>query len=234
MKKLLVTILLVLFALTGLNANSIIGNVKFVDGRVKVKSEGSLKKSKLFIDSEIKKGDLVTTSKNSKAIIKLIDETVLILDESSTLHLISLNDTAQESGKVYYKVTSRDAKNSLRVKTPFAIIGIKGTTFIIEAGKKDSIKLKEGLVSIESIKDDFELYRKEVQKQFDDFISSEQAAFEEYKQAQRPGFAEITNKFDLQAGKSVSFDNNKAKENSWTRDDDDEFEKFERLMNSFN
>ncbi len=230
-KKLFIAIFLTFF-ITEASASSIIGSVELISGSVKVKSEGSLKKSKLFVGSKINRGDLITTSKGAKALLKLIDETVIVLDGSSTLHFISSSNTEQTEGKVYYKVTSKDAKNSLKVKTPFAIIGIKGTTFIVEAGKKASIKLKEGLIAVHSIKDKFELYKKEVQKQFDDFLSREQAAFKEYKQAQQPGFVEITSEFDIQAGESISFDGNKAKESSWTKEDDDEFERFERLMTS--
>jgi len=223
-------VLLVFLAVIQVNASSVIGSVELVSGSAKVKSEDSLKKKKLFVGLEISRGDLVTTSRDAKVLIKLLDGTSVIMDKNSIVHFISLNLTEQKDGKVYYKVRSRDAKNSLKIKTSFAIIGIKGTTFIVEAGRKASVKLKEGLIDVESVKGKFELYRKKVQKQFEDFMRREQSAFEEYKQSQRPGFVEITDKFELQAGQGFSFDDNKVKEYSWTKEDEYEFDKFEKLM----
>jgi len=231
-RKFLVSVFIAIFSCVSVSASSVIGSVELVEGNVKVKSEGSFKKSKLFVGLEIKKGDLITTGRKATAVIKLIDGSVLALDASSTLHFASSNLAEQKEGKVYYKITSRDAKNSLKVKTPFAIIGIKGTTFIVDASKEASVKLKEGVIGIQSIKEEFELYRKEVQKQFDDFMTQQQAGFEEYKQAQKLGFAEITKEFDLQAGRTISFDDRKAVENSWTKEDDAEFKRFEKLMES--
>jgi hypothetical protein len=209
MRIFLVSILTAFF--TFVNATTSIGNVEKVVGSVKVKSEKSFKKSKVKIGLEVKQGDLITTSKKASVVIKLVDGSNIILDSSSTVNFKSIKSLEQTSGKVYYKITSRDAKNSLKVHTPFSIIGIKGTEFIVNAPqdstdktKKASVSLKEGLVGIESINQEFELYREEVKKQFNDFLSQQQAAFNEYKQAQKPGFVEKTKEFDLKAGKSVS------------------------------
>lgn len=234
MRGFLLTIFVAIFSVISLNASTSlsVGNVELIEGSVKVKSEGSFKKSKLTKGVEIKKGDLITTSKKARAVLKLLDGSTLILDASSTLHFTSLNGVEQQEGKIYYKITSRDAKNSLKVKTPFAIIGIKGTTFIVDSGEGASVKLKEGLIGIESIKEEFELYRKAVEKQFEDFMAEQQASFEEYKQVQKPGFVEITKAFDLQAGSTISFDGKKATESSWTKEDDAEFERFEKYMES--
>lgn len=219
---------------TVLNASSGIGSVEKVVGSVKVKHSKSFKKSKVKAGLEVKKGDLLTTSKKASLVIKLIDGSNIVLGANSSVNFKSSKDINQEEGKVYYKITSRDAKNSLKVKTPFSIIGVKGTQFIVNAPKdtmkKPSVALKEGLVGIESINAEFELYREQVKKQFDDFMAQQQAAFNEYKQAQQPGFVEKTKQFDLKAGKTVSFDGTKATESSWTKEDDEEFKKFEELI----
>ena len=232
MRSFLVYFFIVLFSIANANTNLVVGSVQLLKGSVKIKSENSFKKSKLSVGSELKSGDLITTSKKSTVVIKLVDNSTLVLEASSTLHFISSNLVEQKEGKIYYKITSRDAKNALKVKTPFAIIGIKGTTFIIKTAKNSSVLLKEGVIGIKSIKEEFELYRKEVQKQFDDFMTQQEKAFQEYKEAQRPGFAEITSEFELQSGKTISFEGKKVKEKSWSEADDAEFEMFEKLMDS--
>ena len=214
-------------------ANDFIGNIEALKGRVKVKSENSIRKSKLKIDSKIQTGDLITTSRGSYTKIKLVDGSLVLLDESSSIIFDSVYSAKQDSGRVYYKITSRNAKNSIKIKTPFAIIGVKGTTFIINSKKDNfSVALKEGLIGVASIKEEFELYRKKVKKQFEDFMAQQQAAYEEYKKVQQPGFVEKTKEFDLHEKKTISFDGNKANEKDWTQKDDEEFEYFQELMSS--
>ena len=230
MKKFLISLFIVLLSITVASASSVLGRVELTKGNVKVKSEGSLRKSKISNGLEVKKGDLLTTSRNSYAVIKLVDGSTLVLDASSTLHFASENMAEQTNGKVFYKITSRDANNSLKVKTPFAIIGIKGTTFIVDSGEKASVKLKEGVVGIQSIKEDFELYRKAVQEEYNKYISKQESEFEKYKQAQEKGAALITKEFDLQAGNTISFDGQKVDEKAWAEEDDAEFEYFKKIM----
>jgi len=230
MRVFLVLIFSVIFSIA--SASNIVGSVEKLKGNVKVKSEGSIKKSKVKAGLEIKAGDLIITSKSASAKIKLKDGSAVVLDESSSILFNSTYNAEQNGGKIYYKISSRDAKNSLKIKTPFAIIGIKGTTFIINATKDASVSLKEGLIGVASIKEEFELYRKEVQKQFEDFMAQRQAAYDEYKQVQKPGFVEKTKEFDLKEKRTVSFDGNKASEREWTKEDDEEFKYFEELMSS--
>jgi hypothetical protein len=231
-KKFLISLFIALLTVQVASAGTVLGSVEQVNGNVKVKSEDSFMKSKVTEGLEVKKGDLITTSKNANTVIKLLDGSTLVLDSNSTLHFTSKNMAEQEMGKVYYKITSRDAKNALKVKTPFAIIGIKGTIFIVDSGEKASVKLKEGVVGIQSIKEEFELYRKVVQAEFNKYVSEQKSEFEKYKSQQQNEAALITKEFDLQAGNTVSFDGQKVDEKAWTQEDDAEFEYFEKLMES--
>lgn len=229
MKIISTTIIMAAFTL--LQASVIVGTVHEVQGVAKISSEGSIKKNNLKIGQELKEKDLISTSRNASAVIKLSDNSTIILDESATIHFPTPNDVEQEEGRIYYKIASRDANSALAVTTPFAIIGIKGTTFIINADKDGAgVKLQEGLIGVESIKQEFELYRKKVQQEFDNFMKKQQSAFDEYKNAQQPGFAQITKQFDLKAGNTISFDGNKVKESSWTDEDEEEFKRFEAMI----
>lgn len=230
MRLFFISVLMAVF--TVVSASSVIGLVQQISGSVKVKGEGSLKKSSVQNGLEIKRGDLITTAKNATAVLKLVDGSLLALDTSSSLYFPSDSAVEQKTGKIYYKITSRDAKNSLKITTPFAIIGIKGTAFIVNATEDASVKLKEGVIGIKSIKEEFELYRKEVQKQFDDFVSKQQNDFEKFKQEQNRGIAEVTKEFDLEALNSVSFSGKIVSEKSFGEDDNAEFTYFEKLISS--
>ena len=230
MKQFFISVLMVIF--TTLSASSVVGVVVKVEGVVKVKGEGSIKSGNVAVGTEIKKGDLLTSTKSSSAVFKLVDNSILVLDANSAIMFSEGSNIDQKIGKVYYKITSRDAANSIKVKTPFAIIGIKGTTFVVDATENASVALKEGLIGITSIKEEFELYRKGVQKQFDDFVNQKEADFKKFKDEQTKGVAEITKEFDLQAGNSISFSKNVVNEKAMSAENSEEFDRFERIINS--
>ena len=229
MKVFLLSIFIAFF--TFANASAGVGSVLQLKGNVKVKSEGSLKKSKIKSGFEIKAGDLISTSRKSSAVIKLSDGSNVVLDASSSVHFGSGTSVDQKSGKIYYKITSRDARNSLKVKTPFAIIGIKGTTFVVNATENASVTLKEGLIGVASIKEEFNLYRKKMEEEFNKFKSDMNADFEKFKSAQSGYLPPVkTKSFDLKEGNRISFSGQKVHEDAWNKDDDAEFSHFEALM----
>jgi len=228
---------------TYLQAVETLGTVLSFKGSVKVKAQSSIKKQRILKGLSIQPGDLFVSAKNSSVILKLLDGSLVVLDELSSIHFSSLYDAQQLKGQVLYKITSRDAKNSLKIKTPFAVIGIKGTTFIISATKKDaSVKLQEGLIGIASLNADFELYRKKVQKEFDDYKARQDAAmqvqlneFERYKNRQKKySTMQKTKEFDLEAGNTISFNAQVAKERSFSKDDNAAFDYFTKLINEMN
>ncbi|MEA2100269.1 MAG: FecR domain-containing protein [Campylobacterota bacterium] len=223
----------VILFFSSLVSASVVGSVESVSGIVKVKSEGSFKKSKVLVGLELNEGDLVTTSKKGSLVIKLSDGSTVVVDVSSSIHFKNGNMVEQEGGKIFYKITSRSSKNSLKIKTPFAIIGIKGTTLIVNSTDDTSVILKEGLIGVESIKEEFELYRKKVQEEFKNYVSQQQSEFEKFKNAQnRYAIAESVKEFDLQAGNRISFSENRVNEDAWSKDDDAEFEHFMQLIDS--
>ena len=230
MKSVFITLILSFFTL--INANTIIGNVTSVTGSVKVKSEGSIKKTKIKVGQALKEGDLVTTSRKGKTVIKLTDGSSIVLDVSSSVHFAANNAINQKTGKVFYNITSRDAKNSLKVKTPFAIIGIKGTTFVVNTNEgKQSVALKEGKIGVASITEQFNLYRKEVLAQYNNYVNEQMAGFDKFRGIEKPK-PEVTNEFDLEAGNVISFSGNDVKESAWNDSDDSEFGDFESMVGS--
>jgi len=229
MKTMILTLIFVLA--TSLNA-SVVGSVAKIVGSVKVKSDGSIKKSKVELNQKIKEGDLITTAKKARVVINLIDGSDVVLDESSSIHFKKNNSIEQNGGKVFYKIASRDAKNSIKVKTPFAIIGIKGTTFTVNSNEgSESVALKEGKIGVTSIEEAFNLYRKEVLAKYNEYVMEQMKGFEKFKGSDKPE-PEITKEFDLEAGNVISFSGKTVKESAWNDSDDAEFDVFEKMIDS--
>ncbi len=208
---------------------STLGIVQKVEGIVKVKQKDSIKKKKVTVGYEIQEGDIISTFRKARAVIVLKDNSKIALDERSTISFVNDKGVEQNEGKIYYKITSRDMKNKLQIKTNFAIIGIKGTTFIVGADQNSSyVALKEGLVGIASIKEEFRLYKQKVMDEYEKFLRQQQMEFEKFKNAQVLEYVGNAKEFDLKEGNVVSFDSDKAMEAPL--DSDKEFESFEKWL----
>jgi len=202
------------------------------------KTEGSvfyLKKNS-FMKKAAKKemnlfsGDLIITAENSHAVINLCDGSSVIVDENSNFKIINKSNFEQEGGKAYYTIAKKEQKG-IEVKTPFAVIGVKGTEFIVNSNKENQgIALKKGLLNIESLNDQFELRRKNELSAFESFMEKTKSAFTDYKVKQDKEFVEFVDNFELKPDKMVSFSNNIVNEDELSKDLDKEFEKFRSLL----
>jgi len=226
MKFISTTLIVSLFSIVLANT---LGVVQKVEGIVKVKPKDSIKKKKIKNGYEIQRGDIISTFRNSNSVLKLKDNSIVVLGKKSAISFLTQNNIEQNKGKIYYKITSSDVSNKLKIKTKFAIIGIKGTTFIINSDTNGSyVALKEGLIGIESMKEQFILYKKQVMQQYKNYVNKQMTEFKKYKQDQISDVVEMTKEFDLHAGKVVSFEGNKATMDKL--DSQKEFEEFEKLL----
>ena len=206
-----------------------IGTVQKVEGIVKVKHKGSIKKSKVDVGYAIQEGDILSTFGKGQALLKLIDGSSVVLGKKSVISFDAPLKWSQKEGKVYYKITKKGTKKALKIKTDFAIIGIKGTTFIVSAeDSKGYVALKEGLIGIASIKEAFRLYKKKVLSEYENYVKTQQREFEKFKQAGEEYVVTTTKEFDLHAGNVVSFSEDKAVERPLQKRE--EFAEFERLL----
>ena len=204
---------ILLFLSAGIALASSLGIVQKVDGIVKVKHKDSIRKSKVKSGYEIQSGDILSTFRHSHAVLKLADRSSVVLDERSVIAFETPLGWKQQGGKIYYKITSKDVRNKLKIKTPFAIIGIKGTTFIVAANEKKSyVALDEGLIGIASIKEEFRLYKKRVMAEYENYVKKQRREFEKFKKEQDGYIVTTTKEFDLHAGNVVSFSGKKAVE----------------------
>jgi len=222
---------MVLFFLFGtLLSATTLGIVQKVDGIVKVKHKDSIKKSKVKQGYEIQQGDIISTYRAAKAVLSLNDNSKIALDAKASIAFLDGDNVEQSGGKIFYKITARDPHHKLKIKTNFAIIGIKGTTFIVGGDQNSSfVALKEGLIGVQSIKEQFNLYKKKVLGEYEAYVKKQQQEFEKYKEGANDYVLEVTKEFDLHAGNVVSFGEDKAVENPLEKED--EFSTFEQLIN---
>ena len=216
-----------------LYCDQVIGYVDSYKGSVKLKKKNSIRKYKVKEQMKLHSGDMVVTSKKSVAILKLIDGSTITLDEKSTLIFNTQNSIDHKSGKILYQIAKHSQKNALKIKTSFAIIGIKGTTFIInnnDKEKKHYISLKEGLIGIKSLKEEFNLYKRKINKEFEAFKAQEKKEFASFKKGDGYEYIGKVKEFDLKKRKKASFDSHRVQEDQWDNKDSAEFDYFSQIL----
>ncbi|MDQ1363258.1 MAG: hypothetical protein QG652_1119, partial [Pseudomonadota bacterium] len=172
-----------------------------------------------------------------KAVVQFDDGALSVMDEKSSLRVEQSGWLSQLGGKVYYtfrKVlgTKEEPK---QVKTGFATIGIRGTTFIVvDTAEGKSVALQTGLLNIESPGEDYAVVTKQGTEDFESFkqkMQEQQQAtkreFEEYKEKTAKEFIEYKKSFDLQANRVVSFNGNRVNEAALDESFSNQFGNFE-------
>ena len=177
-----------------------------IEGKAKVLSKKSIKKHKAELGEALFEGDTLITYVDTRVLVELDDCSSVILNESSELSFTDVKNLKQASGEVYYKIKTRKSSQGLKVETPFSIMGIKGTEFIVDARGKGEIALNEGLVGIESLYANFELHKAKVMAEYKRFKDEQNTAFEAYKTELAGETISYVKEFDLEAGKSLHFD----------------------------
>ena len=131
-----------------------IGKVERMNGTVTVTPAGAPVRP-LNADDPVREGDLVVTEARSEVLIKLKDDTTLALRQLSQLRLTQFRFEKTESDSFFSnllkgsvrKVSGLIAKSqprNVRVATPTATIGIRGTDFEVFIIEEESEKTRAG------------------------------------------------------------------------------------------
>ncbi|PID78254.1 MAG: hypothetical protein CSA18_02430 [Deltaproteobacteria bacterium] len=229
-KILLIFILTLFFSAPYGFANSSNAVISKINGDVFILKKGAFRKSFAIVSQVVKDGDMIITGDKSYAVLKLSDNSNVVIEENSRMKSNALESWEQKEGKAYFNIEKKEQKG-FKVKTPFAVIGVKGTEFIIDSSEKNkTIALKKGLIDVESLKKEFELRRKKELSAFQAFMEKTRSAFGKYKKADREEFVEFVRSFELKPGKMVVFSDNIAEEKAFTDNLDEDFKKFREMI----
>lgn len=159
----------------------ILGNIVDIDGKVTIHNEGSPRGKRIKeTPQDIEINQFVRTYANSKARVTLTDNSKILVTESSTLEFQDDQNIIVNDGKILFSINKREATRSLNVITKTAVIGVKGTRFLVETrGDEAFLHLQEGEVEVKSLaeefadyKSEYEAFKKQYMKEFSDFKKS--------------------------------------------------------------
>lgn len=180
--------------------------------------------------------DTVETASGGSAVVRFTDGTLSIMDQNSRIRLEKTGWLSHLGGKVYFTF-KKVFGDKRQVKTRFATLGIRGTTFIVtddDSGR--SVALAEGLLEIQAPGAAFEIHRRQQRDQFRAYKQqaqqqqqATQSEFDDYKRQLNRDFIEYKKSFSLQPNHIVRFDGNRVDEDLIDDDIKAEFEYFEAI-----
>jgi len=160
----------------------------------------------------VREMDTVVTAEGSIAVVRFTDGALSVLDEKSRLQVEKTSWLSHLGGRIYFTFKKVFGERR-QVKTRFATLGIRGTTFIVyDDDNRQGVALEEGLLDIESPGPAFEIHRQQQLDEFDAYrqevLRQKQAfqrEFDDYKEQVKSEFIEYKTSFSLPPNHVVRF-----------------------------
>ena len=189
------------------------------------------------VDEPLDEMDTIVTKKDSQIVVQFDDGTLSVLDEKSRLRVEKTSWFSYLGGKVYFTFKKVFGEHRRVVKTRAATIGVRGTTFIISENAEqdgESVALKEGLLQVESTGPAFEIHKKQILDEFEQYKREQQRQrqelqdeFEQYKQQTMREFVEYRREFTLRPNRVINLSGYRVDESEMSAADQADFESFE-------
>lgn len=225
-----------LFVSTGVSADAFRGHIVKVKGEVHLIDQQGRQHKLEESRFRVREMDTIVTAEDGAAVVHFNDGSMSVMREKSRLRVEKTNWLSHIGGKIYFTFRKVFGEPK-RVRTRFATIGVRGTTFIVtDENDVQGVALKEGQVEVESPEGEYEIHR---QKEVDGFEAFKQQMaheqqqladeFAQYKQQTQQEFVEYKKQFLLQANRVIRFDGKRVDETAITEQDRQEFASFEAI-----
>jgi len=229
-------LLLGLLAVSPVYADDYRGRILKVKGEVHIvddKGERRKLEESRFLVREM---DTIITTENGTAVVRFNDGSMSVMSEKSRLRVEKTSWLSHLGGKIYFTFRKVFGEPR-RVRTRFATIGVRGTTFIVtDSDDEQGVALKEGQVDVASPEGAFEIHRQQQADEFEAFkqdMAQQRQQMEDefarYRQQTLQEFVEYKEQFTLQANRVIRFDGKRVDETEMTQQDKQQFESFEAI-----
>ena len=175
-------------------------------------------------------GDSVRSKRASTAWLTLADESRIILKERSAISLHGIKKVSADKGIILFDIRKQGQAQGLKVVTKTAVIGVKGTRFLVDASDDTlSIYLSEGNIAVQSLQGDFKRHRQRQQDEAEDYYEKQRDAYQEYLKGLQQEFVEYVREFDMKANSAIVISNQEVRDIEIPQTVLDEFRLFDRF-----
>ncbi len=225
-----------LFVSAGVSADTFRGRIVKAKGEVYIIDQQGRRHKLEESRFRVREMDTIVTTENGAAVVRFHDGSMSVMREKSRLRVEKTNWLSHIGGKIYFTFRKVFGEPK-RVRTRFATIGVRGTTFIVtDENDMQGVALQEGQVEVESPAGEYEIHRQKEMDEFEAFkqqMAQEQQQladeFAQYKQQTLREFVEYKKQFMLQANRVIRFDGKRVDETAMTAQDRQEFASFEAI-----
>lgn len=143
---LLVAVLLWPLAAWSQDALTVAGTVKTTGGTAHIERQGQ--RLVASVGMAVMRNDRIVTGNPGSLGLTLVDDTLLTLDADSQLELSEVRfDSTTNEGRLWLRLIkgavhvvtgliARESPKNIRIETPTAVMGVRGTAFIVETGSR--------------------------------------------------------------------------------------------------
>lgn len=211
-------LLVCLFHVFPVSAAEIAAQVVKLQGSAEIRDTDGKVHSKAAVGSIIAPGQSLQTAPQSTAVLKTTAGDTLVLDSVAATRMRRERNSFQHLlGKVLYLFTP-NPKLEREVRVQTATMGIRGTTFLIDAeGDRAAVALKEGKLEITAQKEGFNLYQQKTLDPFETYkreaeagVAQQKKEFGDYAKKVSEEFVAFKKSFQLESRQSLSLSGNKA------------------------
>ena len=211
-------LLFLLLSLNMLYAVSV-GTVVSLNGAARVFTKGVVAPKNAVQGMSIEVGQTLKTRLNSEVKIKFLDNTNVIVGSNSSIEILELKKLGVSGEKVLFKVAKQNDIKGLTIVTQSAVIGIRGTTFMISSdGKAQAIYLQEGEINVKPPTGTFKSY-----------LKSDEDDFNQYKEQLEKEFSKYVEDITMKGATAVSIDGNEVHQLVMTKEIEAELEALKRF-----
>lgn len=198
-----------------------VGLIDKLDGTVLHRKDNTTKPTRISDKkTQLQVGNQIQTKSRSRAFVKWIDGSKIVLKEKSRLSINDIDYINVDEGRVIFDIAKLKRPKPVRVGVKLSILGIRGTQFVVDSTDDEfNVYLKEGKVTINSIGEDFKIYKEQIESQMRQFKQELESGakkykedlekrFEQFKKEIELGQAQLINEFELVESAGISVKNN--------------------------
>jgi hypothetical protein len=175
----------------------------------------------------------IATKSSSTAVISMLAEDKIALTENSMMTIEDINTYKPEGGKVVFSIKTRGQASGLNIALTSAVIGVKGTEFLIdtnEDGRQDCY-MKEGVVEVTPLHGQFKKYMEVKVDEYEAYVRKMMGDYDQYVKKLQEEYVEYVDKLVIKAGNAWSITGNEVHKLEFTPEIEDAFKLLDKETN---
>jgi len=203
------------------------GVVTSFEGTVTVHPKGAVRgRAVTASGATLEVGDAIRTRSASRAMVELSDGSRVMVESDSTLRLLGRDSLEPQKGRVLFDIRTQGKVSGVIVHTPTAVLGVKGTRFVVEPQDDGArVFLKDGELAVSAKQGKFTRAGRGRSAR-----AAADPRTEAFKKRLDAEFAEALAEFRLQAGEAVDIRGQNVDPIGFSRAADESFDAFEAWL----